>query len=872
MLRFSLTAALLLTAAQALATGDVSLNLRVDRPRIYLGESFMLQVEAGGARDFQQAPGLEALAPAETRFLGSQDTSRSSIRIVNGRVTRDAFLGRTFFFSVKPLSAGAYRAGPVTLKANGQTLRADGPTVEVVGVEQQDEVIVTVEASNGTVMVDEPFSVVLRVDVSTLPEPNAQIEPLHGQRPPHLQADFLDIVERPGLKQPDLAAALQALVSRDGNAPAFTINNYQARDTGIGNFFNMNFDNPFEPRPIPFRLPAKRVERNGRSYWEYSLALEYTPRQEGAYTFGPVTFKGPIITGGDEQGRPIWRELLTIGPAATVRVTPPPESGRPDWFIGSVGRNLRAHASFDTAVCKVGDPLTLTLDLTGEISLANLRPPVLSLQPDMPEHFRIYDENVESETIADGKRYRYRVRPLKSGTLEFPPIRIAYFDTQQKAYVTVHTDAMPLQAHATTQIAAALPTTEDAAGVGRQSLTARQTPIPDGIMLPPTGHARTPPGPRAPLRTALLALPPLLWTGLWLLRAAWRRRHAWAARWRRHGALSQALQALRLAGSAAAETPSAAATQAAIAVRQYLSLRLDAAGRALTANDLAGLLRAQPWPAAAATELLDVFGILEQLPYRAGEASPETVRDCIERARRALLAVDAAWRRQRRGQRAIVSLLAVTLLAGGAARADSISDDFLWERANQAMSAATNATGFLEAARLYHKLAIGSGGSGPVFFNLSSALLLAGDPVNAEAALVRAERYLGATPEVRTNWRLAIAARTRQPDAQLPPSRLLFAWHYGLSLNLRVWLALSGWLLFWAGLLLRMYTRPQRRRHGEPTSTRAFAGLLAWSGCLIALLYGVSVALTLLQERHDRRTWHERTLGPPGMAQGSVSG
>lgn len=868
-IRLTLAAALS-AAAGAGAAPPLSMSVRAERTRIYLGESFLLYVEVQGARDLPSPPDLSAL-PAETRLLGSQDTSRDSIRIVNGRVTRESFQGRTFVFAVKPREAGRFRAGPVTLDFHGQRIEAAGEEVEVVGVVPQTDVIVTVESSSEAVLVEEPFTVTLRVAVAALPPPNAHVEPLHRQRPPRIEAEFLELRERPGLRQPDIRAILQGMISRSPGAPAFKINDYRSRGSGFGGFGGL-FDDLFEPQPILFRLPAKKIRRQGRDYWEYALTLDYTPSQEGDYTFGPVTFKGAVITGGDAAGRPLFRDVFAVGPAITVRVVPPPESGRPEWFVGAVGRSLEARAELDTAVCKVGDPLTLTLTLTGDISLANLRPPLLSLQPEMPaDLFRVYDENVASEPVPGGKRYRYRVRPLRSGTIEFPAIRVAYFDTRRKEYVTVRTPPLPLQVHETTQIAAAAD--DGAPEGGTRALTAGRRPVPDGILLPADGHAPPPPGPPPPLRRRLLAMPPCLWGLVWSLREGWRRRRAWAQRLRRRTALPPARRELARARREAAQAPVAAAARATQALRRYLAVRTDVAGGALTASEMTAFLRTRGVEAAQAEDFQRLFAELEQIPYRPGSAEPETVATCIRKLARHLPAVDKRLRRAaRRGgaaASALPALLPALLLALSSAtvvRADQETDRFTWERANALMATAREPEDFLAAARLYHRLASGGGGGGALLYNLGTALLLAEDPVNAEAALIRAERYLGAAPELRANWRLAIAARTGQPDAQLPPSRLLFAWHHGLSLHLRIWLALTGWLLLWAGLTLRLLTRPARRRRGAPTSTRAFAGLLAWCSCLLALLYGTSAAITLLQERQDARLWRERVPGPAATA------
>ncbi len=842
----------MLNCVRAASGVEPTLGVRADRDKIYLGERFILYVEVRGASDLPSPPDLSGMPDAVTQLLGSQNTSRDNVRFVNGRVTRESFRGRTFLFAVQPRAAGAFRAAPVMIEWDGKRLVADdAPVVEVVGVARQSDVIVTVAASSESTLVDEPFTIDLSVAVAALPAPHADVEPIHARRPPHLQAAFLELERRSGLDEPDLSALLNSLFARNNREPAFTINNYQSRGGGFGGLL----DDMFEPRPIRFRLPVKRVERQGKSYWEYAVKLDYTPRQEGEYTFGPATFKGSIITGGYAAGPPVLRDIFT------VRVVPPPEEGRPDWFVGAVGSNMQARAALDTAICKVGDPLTLTLEIDGDISLPNLRPPVLSLQPGIPQGlFRIYDENVATETIAKGKRFRYRVRPLRSGTLEFPAIKIAYYDTERRDYATVLTAPLPLQAHATTQIAAATPP-EGETDFASRSLTASATRLPDGILLPPAGYRRLPAGPSPKLRSLLCLLPPSLWALAQLLQSIWRRRRQWALRRLRRRALTRALRALRRARAAAAVAgPRAAAGEASQALRLYAEGRLDADGKALTAADFLALLRRRGISEAMAEEMHMAFAALERMAYRPEAARADELGAVIAGLERSLAAADKLLGRHQRHSPVASIMLMLLLLGSVRLHADDAADSFAWERANAAMATARSPDDFLEAARLYNRLA--APGSGPLFFNLGTALLLANDPVNAEAAFIRAERYLGGLPEIRNNWRLAIAARTEQPDAQLPPSRLLFAWHYGLSLHLRIWLACGGWLLLWAGLLLRRFTHPERHRHGAPTATRSFATLLSICGGLLLLFYGASCGATWLQERHERQRWHERRLGP----------
>jgi hypothetical protein len=205
----------------------------------------------------------------------------------------------------------------------------------------------------------------------------------------------------------------------------------------------------------------------------------------------------------------------------------------------------------------------------------------------------------------------------------------------------------------------------------------------------------------------------------------------------------------------------------------------------------------------------------------------------------------------------IVPILAAALLlppAGRAREDGEVERRFAWDRANLTLARADRPAEFLAAAQDYNELARAGVANGALFFNLGTALLLAGDAANAEAALVRAERYLGSTADVRTNLRQAAAARQGHPDASLPWTRTVFFWHYGLPGRTRLQLALSAWALFWIGLLVR---RLGRTRGGRvPAAGGALAGL----GLVFALVFGCSAAVTCLQEWHDARTWSERVF------------
>ena len=833
MKRLAFLYALLSVAALQAAT----LSLSLDRTRIYLGESVIANVALEGSRDDRNIPVFQKVSPDEVEFLGSRDNSQHSIVIINGKVTRNDFEGRVFVFRITPSAAGTFQTGAVSVKTPQGTISASGARIEVTGVEKRDDISASVFCGDQTVLVDSPFTITLSVLIRALQPPNAEFEPIMPGQPLHLEAGYLNGEEVKGLKLPDLNAALNNLVSRrSGREATFTLNDYKQRGMSL-DLFDFGGD-PFAARPIQFRIPPKKVQRGGTNYWEYAVSLDYMPTAEGDYTFGPVTVKGAIVVGARNDGSAQMDEVFVVGPAVTVRVVPPPEEGRPDYFVGSVGKSMRAAASLDTSRCKVGDPLTLTLDITGEISVSNLKPPLLSLQPGHSDDFRIYDDNIESENIEGGKRFKYRVRPLRAGTLEFPTVLVAYFNSVKGAYETVATDPMPLQVEETTRIAASS-VTDNAAADGGVADASNGALVPDGIVSsaadpPPRCLAR---GPKA--LAAILVGAPVLWILFFALRAL----SVWMRGRRERGTLgrraSSKLRAFRQARSRAKKDPSAAAAAASSAARVALAAKLGLETFSLTVPEMRKALAGRSVPTEIIDETCDAFDDLERLSYsHDAEGGGATAQERIDH-------LGAALEKAFSALKAVVAAAIVLGAAPRETRAEGlVPDAFEWERAGQAMAAAVTEEDFLGVAGMYYAMVTNGAASGPLFYNLGTALLLSGKKLAAAEALVAAERRMGTSAEVADNLRLALA--DEGSSGHLPVSRVFLCWHYGLPFATRIDLAVLGWVAFWLAVAALAMLGHGRRLRPLLALLRAVAAL----ALILFAVYGVSIAITFLQNRH----------------------
>lgn len=138
------------------------------------------------------------------------------------------------------------------------------------------------------------------------------------------------------------------------------------------------------------------------------------------------------------------------------------------------------------------------------------------------------------------------------------------------------------------------------------------------------------------------------------------------------------------------------------------------------------------------------------------------------------------------------------------ARADRASErQFAWQAANWRLASANVEADFLEAADSYRELIRAGVRNGPLFYNLGTALLNAGQYEEAFEALVRAERYMGTTWEIKRNMLVATAKKENTGTPSLPAYRLLFFWHYGLATMTRTAVALVAFACLWLALILR---------------------------------------------------------------------
>lgn len=477
----------------------------------FVGEPITLTLELTGVPATLDAPPPPAIRDCTTQFA-SQVFQPAPVVTINGRRIDQGPDTLLLQYTIQPNRAGSHTVPPIaitlpdgrTLTTNPVTFTAE-PTPASTGAELNALLDTT------TAYVGQPVTLTL---TWTLPESearNASFGPWSASAP---------------------AEVLAAPDPRGGRAT------------------------PRDDRFIEFELwgaPAVGVwatALDSRGTPRRSLTVRRTiiPRAPGPLTIGPlsITFEEAVGVRPSRsfmfRDQPIFeRREASTGPI-TLEVQPLPTENRPADFTGLVG-TLALSSDISARETAVGDPLVLTLTITGDEPLERIDPP--DPRPLFAERFRLDERGWREIARAPGSRtFALDLRVADPGAEAVPALEIPYFDPERGVYRTARAEAIPLSIRDTRIVTAADALRAQPGTTARSPLT----PGSPGIAAAPATLGSA--GARDPLAIALspaglaaITAPPGLALALAGL-SAWRTRSDPAAQ-RRAAAARRAVRSLR---------------------------------------------------------------------------------------------------------------------------------------------------------------------------------------------------------------------------------------------------------------------------------------------------------------------------------------
>ena len=623
-------------------------------------------------------------------------------------------------------------------------------------------------ATSTNLVVTEHVQVSLVLKLPPVPGAYADAQPpFLNQRAPHVTCSFLEgewKSEALDRGDPRVPLAPDQMPRRGGRSgPAFTLNNY------VTDSLSAMMDDPFDmfDGMDPFgRLGPKRqlfpfkVGREADKGWRLEIAVApWRATAPGTVRLDPVTVEVPLIT-GVRRGRdrfnravdaPVLSNVVLRTAPLTLTVAEPPAAGRPASWCGAIASNLTVSATLDAKVCTAGDPLTFTLEIAGAANPSSVYPPDFS-NAFTGSIFRLDAASLKTETLSASRRFSWRIRSVKAGTVEFPSLSVSYYDLDRRAYVTRTTESIPVQVKAGLQVVL----TDDDGG--------EEFPLPDGIDLDPRGAEARPLLPHLALAALLFLVSPVLFLCIRFAPPVRRRISAYNAAYRKARAFGVCRRALK----------SRNAARRAAAIRKFFTVRYGVNGAAVTAADAQRLM------------------------------SPDYSEEDVALVVTNLQTHDAQVYSAKPGTGVVALLLAVGLCLGGAAQdaSDAARAAFSYKRASSLAVQAADEAGFRRAADAYRDCLDAGANNATIYQNLGACLLLSGDARGARAAFDCAERRGGDTSSTARGLRAALARQTNNPRAELSPARIFLKPHVSWSVDTRLVCAAAVWAFLWLVALL----------------------------------------------------------------------
>ena len=435
--------ALLLLATPASAADTPEIAVEASASEIYIGESVDYAVEIRNAKN-PVAPDLSALhRDFDVVSNGDESHNQSSTFIFNGKITQQTTFGHTYRFRLTPKRTGKLVIPAPSATIDGAVVSGRALDLDVIAPEPQDLVVPEIKIDRQRVYPTQPLEITLRLLVRPLPDDSDRdpVSPLR-RRPPHLDVNW---VEPPaGLAGDDKKRWLEKLLA--DNDAGFTLNDVTTRS---GSFFE-------GPRLAVFNLDQGRERRKGLdgqpvNYFVYELKRTLTAEKAGTYKLGPAIVKGSFVN-GKEGNTYTGRRLVAVAPAVSVEVREVP-SPRPATFCGGIG-TYRVAASANPTALRVGDPLTLTLDIkrgqsSGSLDLISA--PDLAANSQLTADFEILDKNPTGRRDGEAKRFEYALRPKKAG-VGVPSLAVTVFDPDTEKFSEVATEPIALSVSAASRL------------------------------------------------------------------------------------------------------------------------------------------------------------------------------------------------------------------------------------------------------------------------------------------------------------------------------------------------------------------------------------------------------------------------------------
>jgi hypothetical protein len=423
---------LLMICATA-AAEQLSADAAVERTSVFVGEPFIFQIQVSGS-DSPEQPDLSQIEGFSVTYQGGSQNNSTSVTIINGKMTQDVRRGYVFSYQLVPQQTGTFTIPSITVRAEGKTIQTRPVTINVQKPAETDNFKLRLSLSKDHCYVGEPVTLTITWYISQ------DVRSFSFNLPLLEQTDAFSFID------PEVDTTTGAQFYRIPLGGGEVIGK-QGHGTLDGTDFTTI---TFSKVLIPKTSGVIKIE-------PATVACEALAGYQGTQRGSPFDndpfsqfFNDDFFNMG-RQGR--YQKIVVPSNALELQVKDVPEQGRPDNFAGHIGEYTIKAKATPTEV-KVGDPITLTLTLSGPEYLDYVTLPPLSNQPKLAQDFKIPQERAVGEIQGKTKIFTQTIRALRPDIREIPSIELPYFNTKTGKYDIARTAPIPIIVNATNVVTA----------------------------------------------------------------------------------------------------------------------------------------------------------------------------------------------------------------------------------------------------------------------------------------------------------------------------------------------------------------------------------------------------------------------------------
>ena len=383
---------------------EIKVVISVDKTVVEAGSHFRMTIGVQGAFDTE----VPQITPPENFILMYGPSVSTQTSIVNNVVA----IFRGFTYSFSPTETGIFELGPATLEYKGKVYTSNSVKIEVVKRTPFEGDVDPDKERSKRIDINKRIFVELETDKKEAYIYEQIVESFKLFFQKGLPIDDLDYVA---------ASTKSFLAEKLGEERRYE----EVRD---GILYNV-----IELRTALFPLVSGNIEIPPAKF-NCNIII----RQQGYSNSIFDEFSG---RGG--QKYPVERSTDSV----KLKIKPLPESDKPDNFAGTVGRFTMDVLAKPTEV-KVGDPITLSINIRGKGNIQTIGEPVLA--PGDEKDFKIYPAETDT-TITDRgdgikgeKLFSKVVEPQHEDIDMIPAISFSYFDPELEKYMTITHNPIPI--------------------------------------------------------------------------------------------------------------------------------------------------------------------------------------------------------------------------------------------------------------------------------------------------------------------------------------------------------------------------------------------------------------------------------------------